>query len=129
MILIDTDICIEILRGNKSVIKQRETASEDVAISFMTVAELFYVAQKSGNLQKNKTLIDIFLLSVDVIDSDLDIAMKFGELKSNLEKGGQPVADADLLIAAIALTKCDKLITGNSKHFNRFSGLKTENWS
>ena len=42
MILLDTDICIELLRGNAKVIDKRQGYDEKVAISFMSVAELFY---------------------------------------------------------------------------------------
>jgi predicted nucleic acid-binding protein len=38
------------------------------------------------------------------------------------------VPDADILIAATALSKCSKLITGNIKHFDRFENLIIENW-
>ena len=45
MILLDTDICIELLRGNAKVIEKRQGYDEKVAISFMSVAELFYGAE------------------------------------------------------------------------------------
>ena len=49
MILLDTDICIELLRGNAKVIDKRQGYDEKVAISFMSVAELFYGAEKSDS--------------------------------------------------------------------------------
>jgi predicted nucleic acid-binding protein len=45
-----------------------------------------------------------------------------------LARQNRLLADADILIAATCLTKCNKLITGNVKHFDRFDGLKLENW-
>jgi len=47
MILLDTDICIEILLGNKLVIEKRLRCDERIAICFMTVGELFYGAERS----------------------------------------------------------------------------------
>ena len=128
MILLDTDVCIELLRGNKSVIEKRKTCNNDIYISFITVAELYYGAEKSNNKINNTTLIEHFLLSIDIIESDGEISKKFGEIKSQLEKSGNIIADADLFIASTALTKCNKLITGNTKHFNRIEELKVENW-
>ena len=128
MILLDTDICIEILRGNKVVIEKRLRRDERVAICFMTVGELFYGAERSKYKLKNLNLVDEFILSIDIINTDFGILRKFGELKSNLYEKNIMLSDADILIASTALTKCSKLITGNIKHFNRFENLVIENW-
>jgi tRNA(fMet)-specific endonuclease VapC len=128
MILFDTDTCIGILRGYKSVLSRRRIADDEIAVSFMTVAELYYGAEKSSSPGKNYHLIEQFLLSVTVINTDMIILQEFGKLKAVLENQGNPLADADLLIAATCLTKCDLLVTGNTKHYNRISGLKLDNW-
>jgi len=128
MILLDTDVCIEILRGNQRIIEKRTVCDERVAISFMTVAELYYGAEKSKYSSKNINPIEEFFLSLDIINTDLEILKKFGELKSTLYKKNILLPDADILIASVALTKCSKLITGNSKHFDRFENLTIENW-
>jgi len=129
MILLDTDICIELLRGNSNVIEKRLNNSDDIAISFMTIAELFYGAENSTKKNKNISLINDFLLTVNIIHTDVQILRKFGEIKSQLFKENQLLPDADILIAAAALEKCTKLITGNIKHFKRIEELKIENWS
>lgn len=128
MILLDTDICIELLRGNDSVLQKRQTCEEQIAICFMTVGELYYGAERSTNSSKNRNTVDEFLLSVDIIDTDLEILRKFGELKANLYTHNILLPDADILIGATALTKCTKLVTGNTKHFNRFETLTLDNW-
>ncbi len=128
MILLDTDICIELLRGNFNVIERRQGYDEKVAISFMTVAELFYGAEKSNDIGKNTNLIAEFLLTVEIIHSDLEILIKFGKLKALLGKAGKILSDADIFIAATAIVKCKMLITGNVKHFKRIEELRIENW-
>jgi tRNA(fMet)-specific endonuclease VapC len=128
MILFDTDTCIGILRGYESVLSRRRITNDEIAISFMTAAELYYGAEKSANPGKNYHLIEQFLLSVTVINTDITILKEFGKLKASLESQGIPLADADLLIAATCLTKCDLLVTGNSRHYNRISGLPLDNW-
>ena len=52
----------------------------------------------------------------------------FGELKFNLYDEHILLPDADILIAATALSSCSKLITGNIKHYKRFEKLKIEDW-
>jgi len=128
MILFDTDICIEILLGNKLVIEKRLRCDERIAICFMTVGELFYGAERSKYKLNNLNLVDEFILSIDIINTDFGILRKFGELKSSLYEKNIMLPDADILIASTALTNCSKLITGNIKHFNRFENLVVENW-
>ena len=128
MILLDTDICIELLKGNQGVVDRRRNTRDNVSISFITVGELFYGAEKSRNKEKNHILVEEFLLSIPVIHSTNGIMNKFGELKADVEKAGNPLPDADILIAATSLKCCTKLITGNTKHFERFDELNIENW-
>lgn len=128
MILLDTDICIELLRGNRKVIEKRRDYDESVAVSFMAVAELFYGAEKSDNKNENTNLIEEFLLTVEIIHSDIDILKKFGELKAILGKTGNILADAEIFIGATAIVRCSMLITGNVNHFRRIEELRIQNW-
>jgi tRNA(fMet)-specific endonuclease VapC len=128
LILLDTDICIHILRGNEKIIDERRKYPDQVAVSFMTLAELYYGAEKSANPTKNRSLIEQLLLTLAVIKSDNQIMQRFGMLKASLEDLSIPLADADLLIAATALEKCNLLVTGNIKHFGRIAGLPIVNW-
>lgn len=128
MILFDTDVCIEILRGNKRIIEKRKQSPAEVAISFITIGELFYGAYKSNRFSENRKLVEIFILSVNVISSDTEIMERFGSLKSTLSKEAKLLPDADILIAATCLSKAAILVTGNAKHFSRFKDLTVENW-
>ena len=128
MILIDTDICIELLRGNRQILEKRLACGTEVAVAFMTAAELFYGAEKSQKSKENLGLVERFLLSVRVLHTDSDVARKFGQLKAGLALEGFMLPDADLLIAATALARDATLITGNVKHFQRVGELKTDNW-
>jgi len=128
VILIDTDICIEILRGNRKVIKKSSQYDGVIAVSFMTVGELHYGVHNSGNPEKNELLVEQFLLTVVVIESDFNIMRRFGIIKSELKTSNILLPDADILIAATVREKCDMLVTGNTKHFERIDGLVIENW-
>jgi tRNA(fMet)-specific endonuclease VapC len=128
MILYDTDICIELLRGNPSVISRHNQSEGYVSISFMTVGELYYGAHKSNYSITNIGRVDQFVKSVIVHQTNHIIMMKFGQLKAELSKLGRILPDADILIAATALIRCNRLITGNTAHFDRFFDLRVENW-
>jgi predicted nucleic acid-binding protein len=129
MILLDSDTCIKIMHYDKKVIKQVKLNRNKIAISFMSIGELFYGAIKANYDNKIKLeLVNTLLSTATIIHSDNQIMQKFGELKTNLYQRSMLVPDADILIAATALSKCSKLITGNIKHFDRFENLIIENW-
>jgi predicted nucleic acid-binding protein len=50
------------------------------------------------------------------------------EIYGSLRRRGQPISDADLLIAATALLHDLSLVTGNEDHFKRLDGLRIINW-
>lgn len=128
MILLDTDICIELLRGNKKVINKINDYSDNISISFMTLGELYYGVYKSSNPLNNSLILETFLLSVNILHTDNNIMQKFGEYKNKLSEKGEGLTDADILIASTASVYGCKLITGNVKHFKRFEGVNVENW-
>ena len=127
--LMDTDVCVELLRGNKRVIEHRRKVADEVAISFMTVGELFYGAARSSRPLHNRELIERFLLSVTCLQSDRQIMEKFGTLKAELAARDEILPDADILIAATALTRAGSLVSGNGGHFARFESLKVIDWT
>lgn len=128
MILLDSDICIDLMRGNPNCLAKQQEIDDTLAISFITLAELFYGAYRSNNPQKNLALIDLFLSGVSVLHSDFNILEQFAIQKANLKSQGYMLPDADILIAATCMSKCHLLVTANTKHFSRFPNLRIENW-
>ena len=128
MILLDTDICIELLKGNKRILQRRDQYDGPVGVCFMTITELYYGAEKSKDPGKNIETIEKLLITLEVVHTDIAILKRFGMIKAYLQKQGEPIADADVLIASATLEKAERLITGNTKHFERIAGLALENW-
>jgi tRNA(fMet)-specific endonuclease VapC len=129
MILLDTDVCVELLKGNKRILQRRDQYDGPVGVCFMTIAELYYGAEKSRDPGKNIDTIEKLLLTVEIVQTDIPILKRFGMIKAQLQKKGEPIADADILIASATLEKAEKLITGNTKHFERIAGLSLESWA
>ena len=67
---------------------------------------------------------DRVLPAVTVLPFDGAVAQVYGRLAADLADGGQPLADADLQIAATALHHGLDLVTGNTRHFERIPDLR-----
>lgn len=128
MIILDTDHCIDILRGRQEVIVARRSVYEEVATTIITACELYFGAAKSNKPLENKRAVDAFLRTLRVIDMDIYAAQFFGIFKAELETAGQPLADADLMIGSIARANSASVATGNKRHFERMTSLKLINW-
>jgi len=63
-----------------------------------------------------------------VLPPDLASARLFGEIKARLASDGLIIADADLFIATVALSRGASLVTGNRRHYERIRGLSIEDW-
>lgn len=128
MILMDTNVCIRILRGRMDAIREFSANAGDVAVPFMVLGELYYGAERSDDPSLGKTLVDKFVSALPVVDSSPAIMARFGVEKARLMAAGTPVEDADVLIAATAIECGGRIATGNIRHFNRFKNLEILVW-
>jgi tRNA(fMet)-specific endonuclease VapC len=126
--VLDTDVCIEILRGNPRVLERRSATQGRIVTTWVTACELAYGAANSRSPDQNRTLVTEFLASLPILGINLPSALLFGQHKARLRHAGISVADADLMIASIALAQGANLMTGNLRHYERFEGLTLENW-
>jgi len=126
--VLDTDVCIEILRGNARVLEWRRATLDRVATTWITACELAYGAANSRYPDQNQTLVTELLSSLPILDFNLPSALLYGRHKARLRRSGMTVADADLMIAAIILAQGATLVTGNARHYDRLDGLRLEDW-
>ncbi len=128
--LLDTDTCIYWMKDINSVSnKVREIGWEQICICSITVAELYFGAYNSRRVVENLTRAEDFIQNLPVVPLTDPTLRKFGELKAELRKIGQPIANFDLLIASVALVENYTLVTNNTRHYERITGLKLENWT
>lgn len=128
--LLDTDICIYWLKG-KSIVRTKveQVDWSDIAICVITATELYFGAYNSHKIEQNLKTAENFIQSITVLPLSNNTLKKFGQLKAQLRKAGTPVADFDLLIASVAISKNLILVTNNTRHYQRITGLKLENWN
>jgi predicted nucleic acid-binding protein len=107
-----------------------QTPVQRLFTSATTVGELFFGAHRLGGRAKllqalDETIRDQFDA---VLPYDEAAAREYGRVRSDLERNGTPIGDADTQIAAIALAHGLTVVTGNVRHFGEIPGLRVENW-
>ena len=129
--LLDTNICIYLIKRSSSAVRRRLEAQaiEDIGVSAITVAELQYGVSKSRAPQRNQDALDEFLLPVGILPFDAAAAVTFGAIRATLESERQVIGPYDLLIAACALSNSLTLVTNNMAEFARVPRLLIEDWT
>lgn len=126
--LLDTDTCVEILRGNPRVIQRRRAVLAEVITSEITAAELYFGAARSRDPRGNKGMVDRFLKTLEVVPVGRQGAQFFGAFKAMLQGDGNLIPDADLWIGSIARALGLTVVTGNTRHLGRIPGICLEDW-
>lgn len=130
MYLLDTDTLVFYLRGREDVRRKLlAVPSPELFTSSVCLGELYYGAAKSQRPADRKTEVDRLRDALRVIPLGNAETERFGELKALLERRGERLADADLMIAATALTHDLTAVTHNLRHFRRIDGLRVERWA
>ena len=130
MYLLDTNICIYIIKKKPIEVfeKFKQLEIGTLKISSITVAELYFGAYNSQNIEKNIETVKNFLLPFEIVDFDKKASIEYARIKADLRKKGQVIGELDMQIAGIALSNNLVLVTNNEKEFVRVSNLKIENW-
>ncbi len=127
--ILDTDTCIYWLKGERGIERKvLGVGLDNVAMTVITECELYYGAYKSARVERNLAVLKALREKVKTLQTTAEVAPLYGRVKTHLERTGQPLDDADLLIAVVVLAAKGILITNNTGHFNRIPGLRIENW-
>ena len=134
--LLDTNTCIYLLTGKQPDYQHNILARLDALprnerplISSVVLSELQYGVRKSRWRKANQALLDEFLLDFDMSDYGASAAVFYGELRTSLEKRGQPIGPMDMMIAAHALALDAALVTHNTREFAKVKDLRLEDWT
>jgi len=117
-LLVDTDVLIGFLRGNKKAIAFIDKYSPHIILSPIVVAEL-YAGVKGA---KELAVLDNFISLFRMIPIDADIAKAGGLYKRDFNNS-HGVGIADAILAATVNKENAELKTLNVKHYPMISGL------
>ena len=130
MYLLDTNICIYIMKNKYQTLTQKVLSfnPSDLCISSITVFELEYGAAKSNWGERTKQSIKMFLAPFNILDFDSNDAAATGMIRGYLEKQGTPIGPYDVQIAGQAVSRSMVLVSHNMDEFTRVPLLNVEDW-
>ena len=130
MYMLDTNICIYVLKKHSNKLRQKFKAIKDICISSVTYGELcFGIENGNNNLKEERwRQLEIFTQRLLIEPWDENAARHYGSIRAQLKKEGTPIGNNDLLIAAHARSINAVLVTNNVREFNRVPNLTVENW-
>jgi tRNA(fMet)-specific endonuclease VapC len=128
---LDTNICINFLRGEYPLIREKLFLKQpsEIKIPVVVEAELRFGVEKSRKKTLNIKMLENFLSPFEIIPFDSQAALKYAVLRTALQKKGTPIGANDMLIAATVLENSGTLVTANTGEFSRVQGLQLENWT
>lgn len=131
--LLDTNICIAILRENPNISK----VVSQIDFSQCYVSEITVIELKVGAIlgrakaPQGKYIdqhIEAFISNLTIVPISTSIDF-FAEEKVRLQLAGTPAHNNfDLLIGCTAVTNDFIMVTDNVKDFKNVKGIKIENW-
>lgn len=131
--LLDTCAVIDFLRGDAATVARlaRITNPLEIAVCAVTEMEieLGFLAKPSARKREGSgKLYRAFVDSVTRLNIDFEDARETAAIRHSLDEAGKRIEVEDVLIGAIARRRRLIVVTSNTKHLARISGLRCENW-
>jgi tRNA(fMet)-specific endonuclease VapC len=127
--MLDTNIVIYVMKRKPiEVLSKFNENSARMAMSVITLSELFHGAENSLRVSENLLAIEDFVSRIEVLQYTTKASQHYGAIRANLEKRGQVIGVNDLHIAAHARSEGLTVVTNNTDEFARVPSLMVENW-
>jgi tRNA(fMet)-specific endonuclease VapC len=125
--LVDTDWAIHWLHGREDIrLRLRELRNRGLALSAVSLAELWEGVHYSGDPEESERGPSDFLKRVSLIGIDAETCKLFGKERGRLRALGKRVGDFDLMVGVTARQHDLILLTNNRRHFENIEGLRIE---
>jgi len=120
-LILDTNICIELLNGNEQTIKKLSKYSV-ICVPIIVCGELLFGAKNSKRSKANEKKFKIFIDSCVVLNTNSLVAKEYASIRKYLKDNGTPIPENDIWIAAICKVNDIPLAT-KDKHFKNITGI------
>jgi tRNA(fMet)-specific endonuclease VapC len=123
--LVDTDWVIHYLNGHAEIVTRlQEFGPQGIALSLISLAELYEGVIYSRDPGKSEAGLQAFLRGVELLGLDDETTRFFGRERGRLRAKGQSIGDFDLLIGATAVRHGLAVLTNNRRHFELIQDLQ-----
>jgi len=129
--LLDTSFLIDLMNGDrKAVARARalEGADLEVRIPSPALFELWRGVHLATRGSEDAARVGLLLAAYGSVPLDAPSAARGGEVDAMLIRARTPIDPEDSMIAGIALTQNEPLLTRNVKDFSRVPGLGVETY-
>lgn len=122
MILVDSDVLIDALRGREPA---RSRIAEGLeAGTLVTTAVTAFELRSGARTPKQENDIEALLAPLGILPFDGDASHAAASARRELERRGETIGMADYLIAGVCLSRVVPLLTRNRNPFDRIPGLR-----
>lgn len=111
-----------------SVREKFNALADQLCISSIRLGELHYGAEKSARRIGNLTAIEHFVARLEALPFSDKAAVRYGQVRAELERVGTPCGPHDIQIGAHARSEGLIVVTNNMKEFLRMPGVRVVNW-
>ncbi len=128
--ILDTDVLIALLQGDANAYKAVERLEESgdrAATTIVSAFELLRGARISSKQEKNIAEVHQLLDNLEVLNLTLKACDEASKIYSDLRKKGCLIGEFDVLIAAIAKTNSEAVMTRDT-HFGQIREIETTKW-
>ncbi len=124
MLCMDSDFVIDFFRGKENAVARMERVKDfPLAIAAVTAYEVLYGFFRKGDNKKAEAAMEFFS-SINILDTNLESALKASQIAGELAGKGQMINEFDSLIAGAMLAKgCKSILTSNVKDFGKIKNL------
>lgn len=124
-VIVDTDVVSYLFkRDSRAERYRRYLEGKTIALSFMTVGELFFWAYSKNWGQRSITRLEEHLRNFVVLPFDYEVCRLWARVQAERSARGRPMATADAWVAACALRHGCPLITNNCADFQEIAGRR-----
>lgn len=124
LLLLDTDVFSYLVKGDSRAIQYASVLEgHSVAISFMTVAELYQWASSRNWGQERVSELEAVIKGYIIPPVDAEVCRQWGRIRARRRAAGRPISPQDAWIAATALCFDLPLVTNNPSDYAGTDGL------
>ena len=126
MTILDTTVMVALLNGKPDtidMINKLQEKNSQFAITIITAYELVKGAYLSAHRKENLSNVKEAISNLQILDLSLEACIEAAEIYSELKTAGRLIGEFDILIAAIAKTNGETILTSD-QHFKPIKGLQ-----